>query len=383
VDSTVRGPVNEGHVDCFENNLPGSSWWLDHIVKWSLTIQDTVTIDKVTLKGKKILPMLRGPAFTGAIFLSSQGVTTDLEEEISTPFLSLKALVGTVDLLNKPPLQEVTTASTKRYPGKARSKASDDSVSSTEGDDVTYSTREFRRARFLLASPVLNKVRNFSPPTLTAQGAAIFDIKDTKMANSVISNIFTSMMDRFSLQNHFLWRHMDQGRVDPLTCALLTHSEFEYLPLSSIDAQFTDGWNIRYLFLIPDSKTLALERETNLGTRSHEEMMGKRSSNNLSKLDKKIRHSHNVFSPQAFAAWMANCAGYQALVYANTWSGSATAPYTAANTFLFCMFHQFADLVTYGKAQQFFNVTQGVLCTSSSGSHRSPTRRPSSSLRSL
>ena len=267
-------------------------------------------------------------------------------------------MVGTVDLLNKPPLQEVTTASTKRYPGKARSKASDDSVSSTEGDDATYSTREYRRARFLLASPVLDKDGIFSPPTLTAQGTVIFDIKDTKMANSAMSNVFTSMMDRFSLQNHFLWCYLYQGHVDPLTCALLTHSEFEYLPLSNIDAQFMDGRKFRYLFLVPDSKTLALERETNLGSRSHEEMLGERSSN-LSKLDKKIRHSHNVFSPQAFAAWMANCAGYQASVYANTWSGSGTAPYTATNTFLFRMFHKFADLVTYGKARQFFKLSTG------------------------
>ena len=48
---------------------------------------------------------------------------------------------------------------------------------------------------------------------------------------------------------------------------------------------------------------------------------------------------------------MANCAGYQASVYANTWSGFDTAPYTSINTFLFRTFHQFADLVTYGKAR--------------------------------
>jgi hypothetical protein len=27
-DSTVRGPITEGHVDSFESNLEGSSWWL-------------------------------------------------------------------------------------------------------------------------------------------------------------------------------------------------------------------------------------------------------------------------------------------------------------------------------------------------------------------
>jgi hypothetical protein len=72
-------------------------------------------------------------------------------------------LVGTVDLLNKPPLQEVTTAASKRSLRKAHSRTSDGSVSSTEGDDTTFSTQEYRRARFLLASPVLDKAGNFSP----------------------------------------------------------------------------------------------------------------------------------------------------------------------------------------------------------------------------
>jgi hypothetical protein len=31
-DSMLHFPVKEGHVNCFENNLPGSSWWLDHII---------------------------------------------------------------------------------------------------------------------------------------------------------------------------------------------------------------------------------------------------------------------------------------------------------------------------------------------------------------
>jgi len=151
------------------------------------------------------------------VLLSTQGVTADLEDKISLAFSSLKALVEAVDILNKPPVQEVTNAPRTRHPRRARSKMSDDSVSSTDGDDATYTTPEYRRASYLLASPVLDKAGNFSPPTLAAQGAAIFDIKDTKMAYSAMSNIFTSMMDRFSLQNHVLWHYLDQGHVDPLT----------------------------------------------------------------------------------------------------------------------------------------------------------------------
>ena len=130
----------------------------------------------------------------------------------------------------------------------------------------SYTARDYCRAKFLLASPVLNESGQFSPPSLMEQGFAILDIKDTKMVNAAMGNIFNSMMDRFSFETHFLWRLVDQGRVDHLMCALLTHSEFEHLPLSSIDAPFTEGRKFRYLFLVPDSRALAHEREHHLGS---------------------------------------------------------------------------------------------------------------------
>jgi hypothetical protein len=70
--------------------------------------------------------------------------------------------------------------------------------------------------------------------------------------------------------------------------------------------------------LVPDSKAIALKQENTLGLCAHEEMLGEKSSN-LSKVDKTICHSHNIFSPHAFAAWMATCAMYQASVYFNAY----------------------------------------------------------------
>jgi hypothetical protein len=87
-------------------------------------------------------------------------------------------------------------------------------------------------------------------------------------------------------------------------------------------------------------------------------MLGERSSN-LSKLVRNIRHSHNVFSPHAFVAWMANCAGYQASVNSTTWNSHPEAPYSHKNTMLFRMFHQFADMVTDEKTRYFFKMSSG------------------------
>jgi hypothetical protein len=184
------------------------------------------------------------------------------------------------------------------------------------------------------------------------------DIKDTKMANSAMGNIFTSMMDAFSFETHFLWRMIDQGRIGQLTCALLTQSEFEHLPLTNIDAPFAEGRKFRYLFLVPDTWALAQERESHLGSGAHEEILGEHAAN-LSKVDKSIRHGHNVFTPHAFAAWMANCAAYQASVYTNHWDGDASVPYATTNTFLFRTFYQCADLVTFGQARYYFQMLPG------------------------
>ena len=360
VDSTVRGPVNEGHVDCFENSLAGSSWWLDHLPNWSLPVQQAAFAEREAFKGKKILPTLRSAKFTSAVLLPSKGVSTDLEDEITLAFTSLKELVKAADATNRPPLPEVNTAPAKsgRASRKARAKSSEDSVSSKEDEVPSHTAKDYRRAKFLLASPVLSNSGDFSPPMLTAQGFAIMDIKDTKMANSAMGNVFTSMMDTFSFETHFLWRMVDQGRVDQLTCALLTHSEFEHLPLTNIEAPFTEGRKFRYLFLVPDSRALAQERESHLGSRAHEEILGERAAN-LSKVDKTIRHGHNVFTPHAFAAWMANCAAYQASVYTNHWDGDASVPYATTNTFLFRTFYQCADLVTSGQARYYFKMLLG------------------------
>ena len=155
VDSTVRGPVNEGHVDCFENSLAGSSWWLDHITNWSHPVQQAAVAERDTFKGKKILPTLRSAKFTSAVFLPSKGVSTDLEDEITLAFTSLKELVKAADALNRPPIPEVNTSpgKTGRASRKARAKSSEDSVSSKEDEVTSYTAKDYRRAKFLLANP--------------------------------------------------------------------------------------------------------------------------------------------------------------------------------------------------------------------------------------
>jgi hypothetical protein len=166
VGSTIRGPVNEGHIDCFENSLAGSSWWLNYLPTWSHPIQQAAYAKREAFKGKKILPTLRSAKFTSAIFLPSKRVSTDLEDEITMAFTSLKELVKAADALNRPPLPEVNTSPEKlgRATRKGRAKSSKDSVSSKEDEGPAYTAKDYRCAKFLLASPVLSNSGVFPPP---------------------------------------------------------------------------------------------------------------------------------------------------------------------------------------------------------------------------
>ena len=79
------------------------------------------------------------------------------------------------------------------------------------------------------------------------------------MANSAMSNLFTTTVDSFGDKTHFLWGQLYQEKVDPFTSTLLIHSELKYLPLTSINAPVALGCKFQYLFLVPDSKALAEE----------------------------------------------------------------------------------------------------------------------------
>jgi hypothetical protein len=106
--------------------------------------------------------------------------------------------MGSVDLLNKPSLVKVNTTPRTRSTREAKHKHSVKSVSSTEAKEHSYTARNYQLACFLLASPVLDKDGIFSLSTAMAQATAIFELKDMKMANSAMSTVFTSMMDKFS-----------------------------------------------------------------------------------------------------------------------------------------------------------------------------------------
>ena len=108
-DLTVCGPITAGHMGSFENNLKGSSWWLDHIILWSLVVQVVAIADKGALKGKKHPPhSLQHYVCRVCLHLFS-GSHYQPGRRDSIAFSTLKDLMKVVDLLKKPPLPLVNT----------------------------------------------------------------------------------------------------------------------------------------------------------------------------------------------------------------------------------------------------------------------------------
>jgi hypothetical protein len=218
VDSTVWGKVNEGTIDAFDNNLPTSSWWLDNIVRWSATVQTAAIAAKGPLKA--LFPKTSSHTkFAGAVFLLAQGITTDLEDELDAHFLSLPNIIASADMLNRPPLDTILTTpsggSRAHWKRKHRPAGDDDSSSSmSDGKAGTVSKLDLCRARFILASPCLDPEGSYKAPELTEDANAIFNITDLKMANSAMVSLLVNVNDKFGTDTYFLWRHVDQGKID-------------------------------------------------------------------------------------------------------------------------------------------------------------------------
>jgi hypothetical protein len=139
-------------------------------------VETAAVADCVSLKGKKFIRTPKNPPYVESIFQSSQGITTDLEEDFLVAVSSLKSCVASIAQMQPPPIGEVTTIGSCAT-RKGQAKACNDLVSSAQANDATFSSGEYRWEKFLLASPVLSKDGAFKPPMLTPQVSAIFDLK--------------------------------------------------------------------------------------------------------------------------------------------------------------------------------------------------------------
>ena len=95
VEATVRGPIDESHVDAFAPNLTVSNWWMDNIVHWSEDIQSAAVGCRKALD-KKFPKLTHGTHLATLVFIRSIRVAPN-DEKLAGP---LQVLLDKLSLLS-------------------------------------------------------------------------------------------------------------------------------------------------------------------------------------------------------------------------------------------------------------------------------------------
>ena len=149
-------------------------------------------------------------------------------------------------------------------------------------------------------------------PTLTENGEWLYCNPDRAGINEAMANMFANIPEALSQSTDFLHREVDLPRHDPLVYAQYATSYYEVSSMQSIELTGESKKRFRYFYLVPDSKTLAEERESASYDREAEELLGE-SKANLSKVNTTITTSTAINTVYHLRAYLANiCAVIEA-----------------------------------------------------------------------
>jgi len=127
-----------------------------------------------------------------------------------------------------------------------------------------------------------------------------------------MANMFANIPEALSQSTDFLHREVDLPRHDPLVYAQYATSYYEVSSMQSIELTGESKKRFRFFYLVPDSKTLAEERESASYDREAEELLGE-STANLSKVNTTITTSTAINTVYHLRAYLANiCAVIEA-----------------------------------------------------------------------
>ena len=130
-------------------------------------------------------------------------------------------------------------------------------------------------------------------PTLTESGEWLYCSPDRAGINEAMANMFANIPEALSSSTDFLHHEVDLPHHDPLVYAQYATSYYETSSMQSIELTGKSKKRFRYFYLVPDSKSLAEERESASYDREAEELLGE-SKENLSKVKTTITTFSNV-----------------------------------------------------------------------------------------
>jgi hypothetical protein len=154
-------------------------------------------------------------------------------------------------------------------------------------------------------------------PTLTENGEWIYCCTDRAGINEAMVSMFANIPEAIAHSINFLHREVDLPHHDPLVYALYTTSHYEVYMMQSIELTGESKKQFHYFYLVPDSKSLAKERETASYDREAEELLGE-AKENLSKVKMTITTSTAITTVHNLRAYLANiCAVIKAQFVCN------------------------------------------------------------------
>ena len=142
-------------------------------------------------------------------------------------------------------------------------------------------------------------------PTLTENGDWIYRNADRSTINKAMANMFANIPEAILSSTNFLHREVDLPHHDPLVYAQYATSYYEVSSMQSIDLTGESKKRFRYFYLVPDSKSLAEERESASYSREAEELLGE-AKENLSKVKMTITTSTAISNVHHLRAYIAN-----------------------------------------------------------------------------
>ena len=333
IGDTAKGAINDATADILDTTIPGGSFWAHQIAAYDPTQFDELMrltnndgLGKVSTR--LIMPrLISGQAWSTSPLTRVFGVGDDEEDEANAAIDALTARLTEI----KAHLSRSTETNSQAHhtrgpdspscfddyqvatpiPRRQLPDASNTTNPNTAVKEVPLNDRLRDRAR--LAHLGWDRTaQSLHLPTFTENGEWIYNQPDRAGINENMANMFNNIPETLLSSTDFLHREVDLPHHDPLVYAQYATSYYEVATMMSIDLTGESKKRFRYFYLVPDSKSLAEEREHTAYDREAEELLGE-SKENLSKVRTTITTSTTINAVHHLRAYLANiCAVIEA-----------------------------------------------------------------------
>ena len=311
---TAKGTVSESNLDILDTTVPDGAFWARCLLQHDQARFDEIircTTEGLGKVGNRlILPRLHnGQSWGHPSSCKVTPIGDDDEDEAKPSIDAITARLAEItDLATRSTAPPATVATSPDDLDGLASPPIPRKIGTTTPDSAIKDTplHDKLRTRALLANLGWNRTaESLHLPSFTENGDWIYRNTDRAGINEAMVNMFTNIPETLAQSTDFLHREVDLPHHDPLVYAQYATSYYEVSPMQSIELTGESKKRFRYFYLVPDSKSLAEERESATCDREAEELLGE-AKENLSKVKTTITTSTSISTVYHLRAYLAN-----------------------------------------------------------------------------